>query len=459
MDKVRKIISAVVLSLLTVLSSSFAAQAATTAIWTTTSKSQYVGLALQPKVTVNGNVSAVAWMQRTGMESSKLMIRVLRDGVWGSNETLQTSAWDWWNAFDVQVSSLGKVYVALQTVDVTMTVYTSSETGVWSNEVVDNTSSSLGAMAVSGSNNGGVVAFTSSRTPSNRSATLISYVFDEANAGAGWSTNAVHTFTASDFSACTVKKSYYDSCAIDAGKSQLAIAADGSEVLFTSVARISANGLEPGLQFKLFKYHRANSSSPWINDGAINTLTLGKNDISYSFFLMNIATTSAGTYAVALTTGGTAANTLRIFTGASFASTPVASDAAYIASLKSTDEASIVSFNNSFYVAFDALGKHKFGKVGSLSTTTTAMSQATENQQVNNLLVLGGKIVAVITTPKSATYLSTRTTTWSSKTKVLGYADVSSPANGVAATDGTNLLLAAPKFDGLRMSGLYAYTK
>ena len=318
-------------------------------------------------------------------------------------------------------------------------------------------------MTVSGTSNGTVVAFTSNRAASNRLATLTSYVFDESNSGAGWSTSTVDTFTKSAFSPCTVIRSYYDSCAVNSNESQFAIAADGSEVLFTSVNRGSASGLLPGTQFKVFKYHRANSAGGWNSDGAINTLTLGKSDQrSYSFFLSNIATTSAGKYAVALTTGGSAANTLRIFTGATFASAPVASDASYIGSLKSTDSASIVAFNDSFYVAFDAMNEHKFGKVGSLSTTTTAMSQATGNQEVSNLLVVGGHIVAVITTPKSATYLSTRTKNWSAKTKVLSYAGYSSPLNGTVATDGTNLLIAAPRIDGAgsdsRRNGLYAYT-
>jgi hypothetical protein len=458
MTNIKTIIVTVALSALAVLSSNFAAQADTTAIWTTTSKSANVGLSIDPQVAVNGSVSAVAWMQRTGVESSKLMIRVLRSGVWGAAETLETSDWDWWDAFDVQVSSSGKVYVALQTVDVTMTVYTSTEAGIWANQVVDNTSSFLGDMTVSGTSNGTVVAFTSNRATSNRLATLSSYVFDEANSGAGWSTSTVDTFTKSDFSPCTVNRSYYDSCTVNANDSQFAIAADGSEVLFTSVDRGSASGLLPGFQFKLFKYHRANSANAWTGDGAINTLTLGKSDQrSYSFFLSNIATTSAGKYAVALTTGGSAANTLRIFTGETFASAPVASDAPFIASLKSTDSASIVSFNGSFYVAFDAVNEHKFGKVGSLSTTTTAMSQATGNQQISNLLVVGGHMVAVITTPKLATYLSTRTKTWSAKTKVLSYAGYSSPLNGTAATDGTNLLIAAPRIAGDRRNGLFAY--
>jgi len=459
MINARKILSAIAIAAISVLGANVAAQAATIAVWTTTSKSANVGLSIEPEVAANGKVSAVAWMQRTGLESSKLMVRVLRSGVWGATETLQTSDWDWWNAFDVQVSSSGKVYVALQTVDVTMTVFTSSEKGIWATTVVDNSSSNLGAMRVSGTSNGTVIAFTSSRAESNRLATLSSYVFDEANSEAGWSTNSVDTFTPSDFSPCTIKQGVYDSCAIDANRSQLAVAADGSEILLTDVSRQSPNGLPPGLQFKLFKYHRANSSSAWISDGAINTLTLGKNDKAYSFFMSDIATTSSGAYAVALTSGGGNGNTLRIFTGQSFASTPIAADTSYLSSLGNTDSASIVSFNDSFYVAFDAKSKHKFGKVGSLSSTTTAMSQATDDQRVANLLVVGGNIVAVITKPRSATYLSTRTKTWSTKTKVLNYAGDFSPYNGAAVTDGTNLLLAAPRFEGSRMNGLYAYTK
>ena len=458
MSRSIRFLSALLISALTFLGSAFPAQASgSTELWTTTSKSSFVGLSLPPKVAIKGNVGAVAWVQRTGIASSKLMVRVMRTGVWGSSDTLVTNTSDWWDAFDVQVSASGKVYVAYQTPDVTLTVFTSSEANVWTNAVVDDSSSNLGATEVSGTTTGGLVAFTSSRADSNRSATLSSYVFDESNSGAGWTTTAVHTFTASDFSSCTIKHNYYDSCAVDVNESQFAIAADGSEVLFTNVGRNSANGLPPTNQFKLFKFHRGDSLSDWISDGAVNTLTLGSKDNGYSFFLGDLATTSTGKYAIALTTGGSSANTLRIFTGATFASAPVASDTTYIASLKSTDAASIVALNNDFYVAFDAQSKHKFGKVGSLSTTTTAMSQASSDQEVSNLLVVGGNIVAVIITPKGATYLTTRTTIWSAKTKVLSYGGASSPNNGPAVTDGSYLLLAAPRFNGNRMTGLYSY--
>lgn len=457
MTLTRKVATALVLTALTVLSATLPAQAAgSTLLWSTASKSANIGLSVEPKVAVNGSVQAVSWIQRTGADSSTLNVRVLRDGVWGSAEILATSEWDWWDAFDVQVSSSGKVYVAEQTGDVTMTVFSSSALGVWSTTTIDTMSSSLGALEVSGTVHGGVVAFTSSRADSNRSATLTTYVFDEANAFAGWSTTAVDTFTASYFSACTVKNNYYDSCAIDANESQIAIADDGSEVLFTSVSRDSANGYPAGLQFKIFKYHRADSASAWVKDGAVYTLTLGKGATGYSFFLSTIATTAAGKYGIALTTGSTS-NTVRLYTGDTFASAPVAKDATYLASLKNTDYPSVVFFNNELYASFDARGAHKFGKVGSLSSTTRSLSSAKDNQEVKNLLVIGGRIVAVIATPKSGTYLSTYTTKWSTASKVLSYAGDYSPMNGTAATDGTKLLIAAPKFSGHRMVGLYAY--
>jgi hypothetical protein len=453
----RKLGLALALIVITVLSATLPAQAAgSTLMWSTTSKSSNIGLALEPKVALNAGVQAVSWVQRTGADSSTLNVRVLRDGVWGPREILATSQWDWWDAFDVQVSSSGKVYVAEQTVDVTMTVFSSAAAGVWVTTTVDTMSSSLGAMEVSGTVRGGVVAFTSSRADSNRSATLSTYVFDEANSGAGWVTTTVDTFTASYFSACTIKTSYYDSCAIDSNESQIAIADDGSEVLFSNVGRDSSNGNPAALQLKIFKYHRADSASAWVKDGAVYTLTLGKKDTGFSFFLSNIATTGAGKYGIALT-AGSSANTVHLYTGDTFASAPVAKDATYISSLKNTDYASVVFLNDELYASFDARGAHKFGKVGSLSTTTRSLTSAKSNQEVKNLLVVGGNIVAVIDTPKAGTYLSTYTTKWSTASKVLSFGGDYSPMNGPAATDGTDMVIAAPKFSGNRMIGLYAY--
>ena len=463
----KRLLTAFALVALSVSASVIPAQAAgSTLIWSTSSSSRWVGAVDSPKVAVSGNVQAVAWISRTGVDTHNLSVRVSRDGAWGPVENIANSEWDWWNAFDVQITSTGTVYVGYSSGDVTLTVYTSSVAGVWTNAVVDSSYSGSGAVKMSGVTDGSIVSFTTNRGASRRAVTVLSYSFDEAHASDGWTTKSVEDFTTADFSTCAVHTSvYYDSCSVLIGEPRIGIAADGSQIIFVDGQRISTNGNSAGTQFRLFKFHRPTPTADWVRQSVNATMTLGRSDNSYAYFLSHIATSPSGKFAAALVTGNTHSNNrVRLFSGASFASAVTEPDSVAIAKFRNTELPTLVSLGDEIYTSFDAnQGTHKFGKVGSLASTIRNMSVAKSNQDVKNLLVVGGKVLAVIQTPKSATYVSSCTLTngvcsWTSASKILGYAQTNTFTDGAAATDGEHYITVQPKLSGTRTVRLYSFT-
>ena len=438
------------------------AVASTTTIWSTSSTNKWVGVADDPKVAVNGSVKAVAWLTRLNADSHSLNVRVMRDGVWGQTETLFTNENDWWSAFDVEVSNSGTVYVGYSTGDVNLTVFTSSVAGTWTNVVADSTFSLLGAMRLSGVTDGSTVTFTTNRSASNRAMTISASSFSEANPSNGWVTKVAHDFTPADFSACTIRRGYYDSCALTMGAIEIATDASGAQLMLVNLSRDSANGYPAGTQFKLFKYHRASATADWVSDGSFATLTLPAGASGYSYFV-DLAVTPLGKYAVSLVTGSSK-NTLRLYTGVTFDAAPVQVDAAQIAKYKNTDAATLGVIGEDFYTAFDAnQGTHKFGLVGSLATTIRNLSFLKNGQDTKGLMAVDGKLVLIVQAGHSSTYVSTCTLTanicaWTPASKISSYSQDYTYRDAVHATDGNSYAVMTSKFTGKRVTGIYAYT-
>jgi hypothetical protein len=457
MSSVLKTASAIVAAFSLAFVSAIPASAGTSEVWKTTSKSDWVGIAdVGQKVAVNGNVSAVAWVERTSIDTAYVDAKIRRNGTWGKSTRVFDVPWNWWAAFDVQITDSGTVYLSYSDSDVNMKVATSTSGSTWTTTIVDSNTSNLGAMQSAGSVSGNKITFTANRylksESSNQSVTVeaSTYSFDEANVGSGWDHKIVRTFTRANFSSCVVnKKAFYDSCNVRVSEPLLKTATDGSQVIFYVTSRESSRGDQAGLQFKVSKFHRPSLTADWISGGDVYTMTLNNKDNAYAFFPVGLATTSTGKYAFAIITGklSDGKNMTRVFTGDSFASVPAARDTAYLSSLKNHDNAALGEFNGDFYMVVDDRTAHRFGKVGSFAATAKNLTAVTGDEVVKNLLVVGGKITAVVVKPRVSTSLMTLTkNSWSGKTKVMSVAGDFSPTPSAAATDGTSLLLAAPTY-------------
>ena len=448
MRKLAKLLASSFTAIALALSFALPANADAVQLWKTTSSNQYKGIALDPKSAINNGVSAVAWIERIDNDTSKLNAKVRRNGVWSATTKVFDIPWNWWTGFDVQVTDSGTVYVAYSDMDVNMQVATNTTGITWTTNVVDNSGSNIGSMAAGGFQLGNKVTFTANRAVSETSREISTYSYDEADSGAGWVKKVVKTFTLSDFSACTIKRSYYASCEMGAGEPEIRTAADGSQLLLLTVGRNSSADGGTGHQFKLFKFHRSSPVADWVADGAVYTLTLKATDDSYAFFLTEVVNTPEGKYAFAITTGKTGdhKNTVRLYTGDTFASAATAQDTTYLASLGQNDNGVLVAYNGDFYVAVDDAGVHRFGKVGTFASTTRKLSVST-SEDVKKLLVVGGKITAVITTPRVSTSIMTLTdSTWSAKSKVMNSAANYTWRTSCSVTDGTNLLLVSTTY-------------
>lgn len=433
------------------------ASAGTSEVWKTTSKNDYVGIAdVGQKVAVNGNVSAVAWIERTGIDTAFVDAKVRRNGTWGKATRVFQIEWNWWAAFDVEITDSGTVYLSYSDNDVNLKVATNTSGTTWTTTTVDSNSSNYGAMQSSGSVSGNRVTFTANRylsselSSENVTVEASTYSFDEANANAGWDHKIVKTFTRADFSPCTVNKNAaYNSCNVRVQEPYLKTASDGSQVMVYVATREGRLEDQIGFQFKVVKFHRPSLTSDWIFGGDVYTMTLTVKNSSYAFFPVGLATTSTGKYAFAVITGkqGEAKNMTRVFTGESFASVPVARDTAYLSSLKNHDNAALGEYNGDFYMAVDDRTAHLFGKVGAFAATAKKLTAVTNDEIVKNLLVVGGKITAVVVKPRVSTSLMMlNKSTWSGKTRVMSVADDFSPTASTAATDGTSLLLVATTY-------------
>jgi len=457
MSSVLKTASAIVAAFSLAFVSAIPASAGTSEVWKTTSKSDWVGIAdVGQKVAVNGNVSAVAWVERTSIDTAYVDAKVRRNGTWGKVSRVFEVPWNWWAAFDVQITDSGSIYLSYSDSDVNLKVATNTSGSTWTTTTVDTSTSNLGAMQSAGSVSGNKVTFTANRyltsESSNESVSVeaSTYSFDEANAESGWDHKVVRTFTRANFSSCVVnKKAFYDSCNVRVSEPLLKTATDGSQVIFYVTSRESSRGDQAGLQFKVSKFHRPSLTADWISGGDVYTMTLTNRDNGYAFFPVGLATTSTGKYAFAIITGklSDGKNMTRVFTGDSFASVPAARDTAYLSSLKNHDNAALGEFNGDFYMVVDDRTAHRFGKVGSFAATAKNLTAVTRDEVVKNLLVVGGKITAVVVKPRVSTSLMTLTkNSWSGKTKVMSVAGDFSPTPSAAATDGTSLLLAAPTY-------------
>lgn len=457
MRSVFKYTSAIVAAISLAFVSAIPASAGTSEIWKTTSKSDWVGIAdVGQKVAVNGSVSAVAWVERTSTDTAYVDAKIRRNGTWGKATRVFEVPWNWWAAFDVQITDSGTVYLSYSDSDVNLKVATNTSGNTWTTTTVDANTSNLGAMQSAGSVSGNKITFTANRyltsESSNQNVTVeaSTYSFDEANVGSGWDHKIVRTFTRANFSACTVNKgAFYGSCNVRVSEPLLKTATDGSQVIFYVTSRESSRGDQAGLQFKVVKFHRPSLTADWISGGDVYTMTLTNRDNGYAFFPVGLATTSTGKYAFAIITGkqSDGKNMTRVFTGGTFASVPSARDTAYFSSLKNHDNAALGEFNGDFYMVVDDRTAHRFGKVGSFAATAKKLTAVTSEEVVKNLLVVDGKITAVVVKPRVSTSLMTlNRTSWSGKTKVMSVAGDYSPTASTAATDGTSLLLAATAY-------------
>jgi hypothetical protein len=168
-----------------------------------------------------------------------------------------------------------------------------------------------------------------------------------------------------------------------------------------------------------------------------------------------------GKFALALVTGTstTKYNKVNLFTGDTFASAPVSQDASYLTARKGTDTASLVAFGSDFFVGFDNNGTHRFGKVGSLSTTAVNMN-VSSSTDVKKLVVLNGQITAILVNSNTASYKKIfNGTAWTTTTKLTSVGGQSSPYEAAVAVSGTHLVLITFKASGNRVKTVYAYTE
>ena len=441
-----------------------AVSTSTQTIWSTTSKSKWVGIARDPKVALNGDVTAMAWLYRNSQDTAKLAVRVQRGSVLGNVEYIRDLPYNWYGGFDVQVTNSGTVYVGFSDMDTDLDVYTqTSSDPTWVNSHVDTRWS--GQSKLQGTQQGNKVSFLAARDSNDGSQKnfVTSYSFDEADSVAGWVTKEVRQFTATDFSACTRKpRVYYDSCEVGIGSMQILNNPSGEQVAFFSVSRDSSNGAVAGLQHKVFKAHRSSATADWVSDVSIVTATARTGADGYAFFMYPAVVNQDGKYVLPVTTDRNSSkfNTVELYTANNFADAPTATDSPYMVSLKGTDNPALVVSGSDFFLAFEDSKTAKFGKVGSLSTTTRTIPRLADTATVKNLYNFDGKIYLIATTHKTGTFvMNYNGSAWSSVTKVSSYSDSVAPIPTPSAVFGTKLIILAPKLvENFRQTAFYAIT-
>lgn len=456
------LVTAILVSALSLAASIAPASADTTTVWSTTSKSSNVKLNDQAKTATNadGTTTAVVWNVRTSSETSKLYAKIYNGGTWSTNELVADFPYDDWVSFNVQVAASGRVYIGASNSDYPLTVYIRTAVNTWSTTIVDNSGDwSIGAWAVGGSTNGSVVTFTDQLKATEPTAKLRSWSIDDSDSQSVWSYQLVHDFAANggDFNNCVQKSRYYASCELDIQPAQVFTLADGSQLLLVQATRWSSNTDLPGTQYRLFKAHRDSISSAWTWDGSFGSMVPASKDSTYAYFAYPAAVLPSGSWAIALTTGTTSTvfNTIKLFTAPNFSTTPTASDSGYLQGLRGTDNPALLAKDSSIYMGFENNGKHYVGTVGSLSSTKVRLSNVTADQDIKQLLNWNGKVTAIITKSKTATYRSSLVNgSWTSQTRILSTAAYSSPvATFGLATQGF-LLTTAPRLSGYRQIGL-----
>lgn len=468
MTRIRRGLSKVAIITLATLASVMPAQAAVTTttqtLWSTTSSNKWVGVALDPKVAANGDVTASVWLYRNSQDTAKLAVRVQRGSVLGGTQYVRDLPYNWYGGFDVQVTDSGTVYVAYNDMDTDLDVYTQTASDTtWSTTHVDTRWN--GQNKVEGVQQGNKVTFIEARNSNdgNLENFVTSYSFDESDSNSGWITKEVDQFVRSDFSACTRKVSvYYDSCSVGIGPMQILNNANGEQVAFFSVSRDSSNGSPAGLQHRIFKAHRSSSTADWVSDGNFLTVTARTGADGYAYFMYPAAVNQDGHYVLAVTTDRNSSkfNTIELYTANNFTDAPTPTDATYMVSLKGTENPALVASGSDFYLAFEDAKTSKFGKIGSLSTTTRAIPKLLEAATVKNLYNFDGKIYLVATTHQTGTYvMNYNGTTWSGVSKVSNYSDAVNVKEAPSAATSSRLVILAPKqVANYRQTALYAIT-
>ncbi len=460
MVKVFKSFSVAILLALTL--GSLPAVAATTSIWSTTSKSEWVEAVGQPQIVTSkdGEKTAAVWLVRTSQQTSKLFARIKSAGVWSKTELVADFPWDWYVAFNAQVTDSGRVVIGVSDSDYPLKAYERVDANSWTSTIVDNDSrGTLTAFEVGGTVAGEVVTFTNNVQVSERQAILKSWSIDKSVENAQWTSHIVRDVsrTSGEFAACNYNKKYWSSCSIRLETPQILTMADGAQVLLVSASRSSSTYALPGTQFKTFMAQRVDASSDWVWKGGFLTQTMASKDEAYAYFTFPAVVAADDKWAIAVTTGSstTKYNTVKLFTGKGVGSLPKASDASNLAKRKGTENPILLADGTSIKMAFENNGKTFFGTVGSLSSASR-MANVSSGQSVKSLVKHNGSISAIIQTHATATYISRLNgKTWSSQTKLMSYADPSWVSSINATVNRGNVIVISPKNSKKRNIALY----
>lgn len=448
--------------LLTLFVTSLPASAASTALWSTASKSQWVEAVGQSQLvtTKDGEKTAAVWLVRTSRDTSKLYAKVKSEGDWSATELVADFPWDWHVGFRAQITGSGRVLVGVSDSDYALKVYERLETNSWKSIVVDNDArATLGAFAVGGTVAGELVTFTNNIQVSERQVILKSWSIDFSAESPEWTVRVVRnvTRTSGEFSACTYNKNHWSSCAIGVEAPQILTMSDGAQVLLVSAYRSSSTNILPGTQSRTFMAHRSNAFGEWVWKGSFLTQTMTAKDESIAYFTYPAVVNDQDRWAIAVTTGSTSTryNTVRVFSGTGAGALPTASDSPNLAARKGTDNPILLADGASIKMAFENNGKTFLGSLGKLSSAAR-MPNVANGQVVKSLLQHNGVTLAIIQTPSKATYLSRLNgKTWSAQIKLMGYADQDWVITNGFTVNRNNLIVVAPKITGKRQVALY----
>jgi hypothetical protein len=459
----RKILKSITVFLVFVMTATaLPANAASTTLWSTTSKSQWVSSPGSPQIETNesGDTSVVTWRVRTSQETSKLYAKVKSSGTWSESEVVSSFPYDWWVEYDVQVTNSGSIFIGVGNSDYALTVYKRTAVNTWTPTIVDRDDRwTLGAFTVGGSVAGEVVTFTSNIQITERNAVIKSWTLDNGLQNPTWDGKEIRnvTRTSGEFSICSYNSRYWASCAIRLNTPDILEMDDGSQVLLVTGYRDSSKSTPPGTEYKAFMAHRSGPFTDWVWDGSYLTMTMGSKDEGHAFFPTPAVVTSDDHWAIAITTGRTTTkfNTVKLFTGSGTSALPVESDATYLVGRKGTENPVLIADGTSIKMAFENNFKTYFGTVGSLSSSVR-MSNVTTSQNVKGLVKVNGSIVALIQTGRSATYVSKLTgSTWGAQIKLLSYGDAYTPVPSPVGAIGTEVIAIAPRWKDKRTTGVY----